>query len=157
VKFIPPCSLRKFASLTCSARRGKKSRIQDFSHRKRTTMVLANDPPFYSFRFFIIPISTNFYILFKTTGYARDWGSGDQISWDQNRRSKDFAIMKSTKFGIFHKIEIHNNYLISWSQHFSWDQNLLKMLFRVWIRDRSFFWKTVLSKIHSDPPTVGVR
>jgi hypothetical protein len=50
----------------------KKSRIQDFFHRKRTKMVLANDPPFYSFRFFIIPIST--------TGYARDWGSGDQIS-----------------------------------------------------------------------------
>ena len=56
--------------------------------------------------------------------------SGDRISWDQNRRSKDFAIMRSTKFGIFQLIKIPNNYLISWSRHFSWDQNFLIMHFR---------------------------
>ncbi len=33
------------------------------------------------------------------------------------------AITRSTKFFIFHEIKIPNNYLIFWSQHFSWDQN----------------------------------
>ncbi len=46
------------------------------------------------------------------------------------RRSNDFLIMRSNFFGTFHEVKIPN-YLISWSQHFSWDQNSLIMLFRV--------------------------
>ncbi len=49
------------------------------------------------------------------------------------RRSNDFLIMRSNFFGTFHEVKIPNNYLISWSQHFSWDQNSLIMLFRVLI------------------------
>ena len=44
-------------------------------------------------------------------------------------------------FVIFHEVEIPNNDLISWSQHFSWDRNCLIMLFRVsisWL----FLWLT---------------
>jgi len=55
-----------------------------------------------------------------------DWGSGGWISWDQNRRLNDLAIMRSTGFWIFHEIEIPNNDLISWSRHFTWDQNSKK-------------------------------
>ncbi len=44
-------------------------------------------------------------------------------------------------FVIFHEVKIPNNDLISWSQHFSWDQNCLIMLFRVSI-SWSFLWLT---------------
>jgi hypothetical protein len=58
-----------------------------------------------------------------------DSGSGGQISWDRN----------STFLGgrqIDHEVKIPNNDLISWSQHFSWDQNCLIMLyFEFWSHD----------------------
>ncbi len=60
-----------------------------------------------------------------------DWGSGDWISWDQNRWSKVFLIMRLTKFMTFHEIKSCNNDGISWSWHFSWEWKLLIRLLRL--------------------------
>jgi hypothetical protein len=65
----------------------------------------------------------NFFV--KNMGKGGEW-SGGQISWDQNRRSNDFLIMRSNYFGSFHEVEIPNNDLISWLWHFSGNQNLKK-------------------------------
>ncbi len=56
-------------------------------------------------------------------------GSGGWISWDQNRRSNHFLIMRSNYFLImrsnyfasFHEVKIPDNDSISWLRHFSWD------------------------------------
>jgi hypothetical protein len=41
---------------------------------------------------------------------VNEWVSGGHISCDQNRRSKDFAIMRSTKICIFREIKIPNKF-----------------------------------------------
>jgi hypothetical protein len=41
----------------------------------------------------------------------QEWGSGGQISGDQNRRLKVFMIRRSYFFPIFHEIESLNNAL----------------------------------------------
>ena len=78
-----------------------------------------------------------------------NWGSGDRISWDQNRRSKLISIMGSNYFVTFHEIKSRNNHLISWLCQFSWDQKLLIMLFRLLIswtifksRQLTWDWKS---------------
>ncbi len=70
--------------------------------------------------------------------FLRDWGSGDWISWDQNRRSKGLLIMRLTKFGFFHEIKSASNHLITWLRRFSWDWKLLILLF--WVSISWKFW-----------------
>ncbi len=91
--------------------------------------------------------SSNISQFQKVLNQIYEWGLGGWISWDQNRRSKDFAIIRVTKFWIFHEIKIPNNDLISWLPLFcenaflnfdlmnnlltkvgSWDQNYLNVL-----------------------------
>jgi hypothetical protein len=58
-----------------------------------------------------------------------EWSWG-QISWDRN---SNFSGDRQ----IDHEVEIPNNESISWSQHFSWDQTCLIMLyFEFWSYDR---------------------
>jgi hypothetical protein len=69
-------------------------------------------------------------MIFISLKGSLDSGSGGRISWDRN----------STFSGdqqINHEVEIPNNESISWSGHFSWDQNCLIMLyFEFWSHDR---------------------
>ena len=64
-----------------------------------------------------------------------EW-SGGRISWDWNSTFSWGQIIFDHEikfFGTFHEVKIPNNYSISWSQHFSWDQKCLIMLFRILI------------------------
>ncbi len=58
------------------------------------------------------------------------------FSWDR--------ILEIEFFGSFHEIEIPNNYSISWSRHFSWDQNskiALLLIRQFWSYDRFVSYK----------------
>ncbi len=62
--------------------------------------------------------------------YFRGEWSGGWISLDRNSTF-------SGGWHFDHEVEIPNNDLISWSQHFSWDQNCLIMLyFEFWSHDQ---------------------
>ena len=77
----------------------------------------------------------NFFNNLSLTVLGRFEGNDQEVEFHEIeihffRRSNDFLIMRSNFFGTFHEVKIPN-YLISWLQHFSWDQNSLIMLFRV--------------------------
>ena len=79
----------------------------------------------------------NFFNNLSLTVLGRFEGNDQEVEFHEIeihffRRSNDFLIMRSNFFGTFHEVKIPN-YSISWSQHFSWDQNSLIMLFRVLI------------------------